>query len=177
MKTLRAKGGLAINIVFSGVIGVILIILSIAYAAWEEDIGFLILSIIVTIPFNLLVVLACLGRYRQNSITYGNGRVVIRRYSREIVDGIPVGEGKIREDEFLLEELESYGLSSWILGSSLEEHSSSSRKTHNTEVFFRLKDGKLIGYAKRDYTRKQEKEFFSYIYEKTGIEFQKSKPV
>ncbi|MBD5495340.1 MAG: hypothetical protein HDR12_13475 [Lachnospiraceae bacterium] len=158
MKTLRAKGGLAMNFAYFGVIGVILIILGIAYA-WEEDIGFLILSIIVIIPFNLLAGLACLGRYRQNSITYGNGRVVIRRYGREIVDGIPVGKGKIREDEFLLEELESYGLS------------------YNTEVFFRLKDGKLIGYAKRDYTRKQEKEFFSYIYEKTGIEFQKSKPV
>ena len=117
MKTLGAKGGLAINFVCSGVMGVILIILVIAYA-WEEDIGLLILSIIVIIPFNLLVGLACLDRYRQNSITYGNGRVVIRRYSREIVDGIPVGEGKIREDEFFLEELESYGLS------------------YNTEVFF-----------------------------------------
>jgi hypothetical protein len=46
-----------------------------------------------------------------------------------------------REDTFLLEEIDAYGLSWQVLGSYVEYHRSSGRFL-TTECFFRLKNGK-----------------------------------
>jgi hypothetical protein len=40
-------------------------------------------------------------------------------------------------------------------------------------VFLSVKERKKIGYEMGYYMRREEKEFFNYIYDKTGIEFQK----
>ncbi|MCM1047959.1 MAG: hypothetical protein NC433_06000 [Clostridiales bacterium] len=116
--------------------------------------------------------------YRQKSITYGNGRVTLRRVSKECVNGTgtPVGKWKNREDTFLLDELETYGVSRQVLGYELEYDRARMRDRYNLEIFFQLKDGKKLAYEMSYHTHKQIKEFLNYIHEETGLEFQKAKP-
>ncbi len=73
------------------------------------------------------------------------GEVIIRRVSKELVNGLPSGKWLDREDEFLLEEIEAYGLSMQVLGTFVEYHKSN-RGSLTTECFFQLKDGRRIGY-------------------------------
>lgn len=174
MKTLNAKGGFAYNFAFTGIPGVVLIVLGIVCLLQNGSMGELILAVTVTIMLNLLTVFSGINAYRQNSITYGNGKIIIKHVGREYVDGVAVGGWKIKEDEFLLEELESYGMSWDILGHSVED-CPGNRVSVASEAFFKLKDGRTIGYALICYTRWQANELFRYIQEETGLEFQSSK--
>ncbi|MCM1083439.1 MAG: hypothetical protein NC393_04885 [Clostridium sp.] len=171
MKTLRAKGALILNLAFSGVPGVIIILLGInAFCEGHIDEG--IWFVFVSMLFVLVGLFAGLRIYCTHWIQYGDGKVVIRRVSKDRINGRPIGKWKNREDTFLLEEIDAYGLSWQVLGYYVEYHRSSGGSL-TTEYFFQLKNGKRIGYEIVYYTRKEEKEFLRYIYEKTGIEFQK----
>lgn len=169
MKTLHAYGGFVLDSV-GYVLGVMLILWSVF--CWP-DAEAVVLTIFFAILLISMVAFGGVKIYRTHSIRYGNGRVVIRRYSKErCVNGRPVGTWKIREDEFLLEEIDVYGWSREILGHDVEFHIPYGG--HDcTEILFQLKDGKRIGYEAVYYTPKAENEFFCYIFEETGIEFQK----
>lgn len=172
MKTLRAKNALILNLAYSGVVSVIFILLS-ANEFWEGDIEGGIFNLLFPLPLILVIAFGCIRIYCTHWIRYGNGRVVIRRVSKERVNGrAVVGKWKNREDTFLLEEIEAYGLSWQVLGHYVEYHRSSGRSL-TTEVFFQLKNGKRIGYETVYYTRRGEEEFFRYIYDGTGMELQK----
>lgn len=105
-------------------------------------------------------------------IKYGNGKVIVRRVSKECVNDRPVGKWKKREDAFSLEEIEVYGLSRKVLDHDLERHFCKSYKAPSLECFFRLKNGKMIGCSIEFYPRREMKAFFTYLYEKTGIPLQ-----
>ena len=105
-------------------------------------------------------------------IKYGNGKVVVRRVSRECVNDRPVGKWRKREDTFSVEEIEAYGLSRKVLGHDLERHLCKIYKAPSLECFFRLKSGKMIGCSIEFYPRREMKAFFTYLYEKTGIPLQ-----
>lgn len=98
MKTLHASGALRLCLAFSSVPGVILILLGInAFGEGNMDEG--IFHIIGAILFILLGVFAGFRIYRTHWIRYGDGKVTIRRVSKERVKGRPVGKwktGKIR---------------------------------------------------------------------------------
>ncbi len=166
MKTLHANGALILCLAFTGVPAVILILLGIN-ALWEGRMDEGICSIIGAILFMLLGAFAGLRIYLTHWIRYGDGKVTIRRVSKERVNGRPVGKWENREDTFLLEEIDSYGLSWQVLGQYVEYHRSSG-KSLTTERFFQLKDGKRIGYETVYYTRKGEEAFLRYLYEGTG---------
>lgn len=163
MKTLRAKGALRLCLAFSAVPGIILILLGIN-ALWEGRMDEGIFSMIGAILFVLLGVFAGLRIYRTHWIRYGDGKGTIRRVSKECVNGRPVGKWENREDTFLLEEIDSYGLSWQVLGQYVEYHRSSGRSL-TTEMFFQLKNGKRIGYETVYYTRKGEEAFLRYLKE------------
>lgn len=171
MKTLYANGALILCLAFSGVPGVILILLGInAFGEGRMDEGiFLIIGVILFILFGAF---AGLRIRRTHCIRYGDGKVTIRRVSKERVNGRPVGKWENREDTFLLEEIDCYGLSWQVLGQYVEYHRSSGGSLA-TEVFFQLKNGKRIGYETAYYTRKGEEDFWRYLYEGTGIAFQR----
>lgn len=171
MKTLHAKGALVLCLAFSGVPSVILFLLSVN-AFWEGDIDDGIYLVLHSVLFILLGAFLGIRTYCTHWIEYGNERVVIRRVSKECVNGRSVGKWKNREDTFLLDEIVAYGLSWQVLGHYVEYHKSSGGSL-TTEVFFQLKNGKRIGYETVYYTRREEEEFFRYIHDKTGIEFQK----
>lgn len=171
MKTLHAKGALILSLSLGGVTSIIFILLG-AYEFWKGDTGVGILLIIYSILLILIGAFGGIRIYCTHWIKYGNGKVVIRRVSKKCVNGRAVGKWENREDTFLLEEIDGYGLSWQILGRYVEYHRSS-RRALTTEIFFQLKNGKRIGYEEVYYMRREEKEFFRYIYEGTGIEFQK----
>lgn len=110
MKTLHANGALRLCLTFSSVPGVILILLGIN-AFWEGNMDEGIFHIIGATLFILLGVFAGFRIYCTHWIRYGNGEVTIRRVSKVRVDGRPVGKWENREDTFLLEEIDIYGLS------------------------------------------------------------------
>ena len=171
MKTLHAKGSLVLCLAFSGLPSGILILLSVN-EFWNGYIDDGIFLMLCSMMFLLLGAFAGIRIYCTHWIRYGNERVVIKRVSKDRVNGRPVGKWKNREDTFLLEEIEAYGLSWQVLGYYVEYHRSSGGSL-TTEVFFQLKNGKRIGYEMGYYTRRAEEEFFRYIYDNTGIEFQK----
>lgn len=171
MRTLHAIGALILCLAFSGVSGMILILLGIN-AFWEGRMDEGIFLIIGAILFILFGVFAGLRIYRTHWIRYGDGKVTIRRVSKERVNGRPVGKWENREDTFLLEEIDCYGLSWQVLGQYVEYHRSSGRSL-TTECFFQLKNGKRIGYETAYYTRKGEEVFWRYLYEGTGIALQR----
>lgn len=82
-----------------------------------------------------------------------------------------MGGWENREDEFQLEEIAAFGLSKQVLPYSVEYHRSSGGRLE-TECFFQLKNGKMIGYEMLYYMDKDIDMFFRYISENTGLEFQ-----
>lgn len=170
MRTLHANGALMIGMAFSSVPCVILIFLGV-HAVWKGNTNEGIFHIMGAILFMLLGVFAGLRIYLTHWIRYGDGKVTIRRVSKERVDGRPSGKWENREDTFLLEEIDTYGLSWQVIGQYVEYHRSSG-KSLTTEWFFQLKSGKRIGYETVYYTRKGEEAFLRYLYEGTGIALQ-----
>lgn len=172
MKTLHAKKELLVRVGLSGVVSIICILLSVYIAFLNRSEGDRIAAIVSLILYAicLLSLGAFLGiyAYRTHWIQYGNGKVVIRRISQARVNGGPMEN---KEDTFLLEEIDSYGLSLQVLGHYVEY----SGNKNPVECFFKLKNGKIIGFQIGCYTRRQQKEFIRYIYENTRIEFQMSK--
>ena len=172
MKILHAYGGLVISLSIAGGISLQPILFSL-YSMMEGDIesaksfGFVVVILL------LAAAVGGLRIYCTHWIMYGNDKIVIRRVSKERVNGRAVGKWKNREDTFLLEEIEAYGLSWPVLGQCVEYHISSGGSL-TTEVFFQLKNGKKIGFEMGYYT-KAINEFIQYIHDKTGIEFQDGK--
>lgn len=174
MKTLRAKSALVLAIIVPVAPSFMFTLIGVEaflQGRIEDCIGVIIIEIIL-ILFGVYIG----GKlYIPHWIRYGNGRVVISRVSKERVDGKAVGRWKRREDEFLLEEIVAYGLSLQALGHYVEYHYTNEGKFPR-EAFFKLKDGKRIGYEIMFYTAKQTVEFWKYIQDETGIVFQNSKP-
>lgn len=170
MKTLHTNAVLIFSTVLFSSPDVFLIMFAI-YSFMDGEIGDSIHFIILSIVFVAIGLYGGLRIYCTHWIRYGDGKVVIRRVSIKRVNGRAVGVWENREDEFLLNEIEVYGLSREVLGHSVEFHRSS-RGRLETEFFFQLKNGKQIGFELGYYMGKDIKKFIRYIYEQTGIEFQ-----
>lgn len=108
--------------------------------------GVFIWALVVTIWCNLGVLLLIIFKYRQYSIMYGNGKVVIAH-------GLVTGQFKIKKDEFLLEEIESYSV----------EYYNGKAGADAAVAYFKLKDKERTGYVFGYYSRKKLNEFFQYI--------------
>ncbi|MCM1264362.1 MAG: hypothetical protein NC313_16750 [Butyrivibrio sp.] len=95
MKTLNAKGGFAYNFAFTGLIGAVMIALGI-FCLFDDYIDGFRIMVIAAIMFNLLTVFSGINAYRQNSVTYGNGKIIIKHVGREYVDDVAVGAGRLK---------------------------------------------------------------------------------
>lgn len=158
MKTIKARGAI-ISCLSKGIIPEVILIYSTVFGKMRGMTGLFIYALVVTILLNLIVLCGTIAIYRQYSIVYGNGKAVIKH-------GLVTGQFKIKIDEFLLEEIESYFV--------VYYHNKA--RADATVAFFQLKDRERTGYVFGYYPRKQINEFFQYIYEETGIEVQVSDP-
>ena len=156
MKTIKARGTIISFLPSVIKLEVIFIILCVA-SRLRGMTGVFIWALVVTIWCNLGVLLLIIFKYRQYSIMYGNGKVVI-------ANGLVTGQFKIKKDEILLEELEAYSV----------EYYNNKARADAAMAYFQLKDKERTGYVFGYYSRKQLNEFFQYIYEETGIEVQTS---
>ena len=111
----------------------------------------------------------CKISMRDYWIKYGDGRIIIHRYSKIL--NARGSKMERRENEFLLEEIELYGASAIILGKNVElSGSQGGALSWSYEYFFQLKDGKRIGFDATIFGRFQLAELSRYIYGETGIE-------
>ena len=172
MKILHAYGGLVISLSIAGGISLEPIWFSLCSMMEGNIENAMIFGFIVVILL-LAAAVGGLRIYCTHWIMYGNDKIVIRRVCKEWENGRLVGKWKNREDTFMLEEIEAYGLSVPVLGQCVEYHRSSGGKLR-LEVFFQLKNGKKIAFELLYYTKAID-EFFQYIHDKTGIEFQDGK--
>lgn len=171
MKILHARGSLVNYLALFSTPLTIFIFIWICF--WGEGVIDYVIFLFIAIASAISILIgAFLGLriYNTHWILYGNGKVIIRRVSKKREGGGMIGGWEDNEDEFLVEDIEAYGLSSDILGHSVEYHLCSSR--YEAECFFQLKGGKRIGYETSCYLAKDMKEFFDYIVEETGLEFQ-----
>lgn len=111
--------------------------------------------------------------YCTHWIKYGDGRVIIKRARKGLVNGRPAGKWKIGEEEFLLEDLKSCGMSLLVLGECVE-FNPIMRYGISKECFFQLKNGKRLGREVKYYAPEDMEELFRYIYEEVGIKFQEA---
>lgn len=174
MKTIRARKIVLFNLIFT-VFPVVIFGSWIAYCFWKGKNGYGLIYIGI-LSFYLFVGIHSATRiYRTHWIKYGNGKVIIRRVSKEIVNDKPTGRWQDREDEILLDEIESYGLSWTVLGHSIE-YDRRGITPSVQECFFRLKEGRWLGFEMGHYMEQEREELFHYIYEETGIKFQDTNP-
>ena len=165
MKSLRAKGLIVPELSIVAFVGAIMIF-SMGIKEWKFWLP-------IEIVLILWVSFACTKIYLKNWIKYGEGKVIIRRVSKDLdystsMYGRPTGKWKSKEDEILLEEIESYGYT-WALlgmGRTVEYHGFSQ---HQIEYCFLLKGGRKVGFNMMYYGKETEA-LFRYIYEATGIE-------
>lgn len=172
MKILHAYGALGISLGTASAASVIFIFFSLVDMVEGKIADAMFDGLFILILF-LGAAFGGLRIYCTHWIMYGNDKIVIRRVCKEWENGRLVGKWKNREDTFMLEEIEAYGLSMPVLGRCVEHHRSSGGKLR-MEVFFQLKNGKKIAFELLYYTKAID-EFFQYIHDKTGIEFQDGK--
>ena len=107
MKKLPPNGAIIMSIVAGGLGPVVIILIGCA-----KEMPFIIFSIISLIWGVYMVI----DDYYSSCIQYGNGRIIIKRRNKKIVNSRPVGKWEVKEDEFLLEEIEIYALASQSFG-------------------------------------------------------------
>ena len=165
MKTIHAKGLIVPELSIVAFVGAIMVF-SMGIKEWKFWLP-------IEIVLIFLIGLACIKIYLTNWIKYGEGKVIIRRVSKDLdystsMYGRPIGKWESKEDEILLEEIESYGYT-WALlgmGRTVEYHGSG---RYQIEYCFLLKDGKKVGFNMMYYGMEIDA-LFRYIYEAPGIE-------
>lgn len=115
----------------------------------------------------------CIKIYCTHWTKYGNGKVIIKRARKDYVNGRPAGKWEIGEEEFLLEDLDSCGMSLPVLERYVE-FNPIMKNGNSKECFFQLKNGKRLGCEMKFYLQEDLEELFRYIYEEAGIEFQET---
>lgn len=169
MKIIHAKGALRIRIIWMAGLSIIFMLFDVVAILYGESGG---VSLLVGCGcfYMPLLIFSGLWIYHTHWIQYGKGKIIIRRVSKKRINGIPKGKWENREDEFLVEDIEAYGLSEKIFGYSVERHRCSAR--YDVECFFQLKGGRKIGFEMICYLPTDMEELFNYIFEETGLEFQ-----
>lgn len=168
MKILRAKGALIGTLGIFGGCSLSMVIFAVGIFGdgdVEDGIAMLVLAIILV----LIGLFMGLRIYCTHWIQYGNGKVLIRCVINIGGHG-PIGCWVKSEDEFLVEDIEAYGLSMDVLPHSVAYHRSSGGRLE-TECFFRLKSGEMIGYEVQYYSGKEIEAFYRYIADETGLRF------
>ena len=166
MKTLHAKGLIVPELSIVAVVGAIMIF-SMGIKEWKFWLP-------IEIGLILWTSILCINIYRKNWIKYGEGKVIIRRVSKDLdystsMYDRPTGTWKSKEDEILLEEIESYGYTWALLGMSRTVECHNRFRQYQIEYCFLLKDGRKVGFNMLYYGKETEA-LFRYIYEATGIE-------
>lgn len=136
---------------------------------WEGEIKEGVAMLVLSLVLILIGTFLGLSIYCTHWIKYGNGKVIIKRVIRISGYG-PIGSWVNDEDEFLVEDIASYGLSMDIFPHSVEHHMSSEGYLE-TECFFQLKNGEIIGYEIKYYLKKDLYTFYRYISSETGLRF------
>lgn len=170
MKTLHANGPLVGGTLMLGLVELLLIWLDICTPQFGSSMVFLICFI----P----VVFWAIKIRSTHWIRYGEGKLVIRRVSKMWQSGWPpaVGKWQNREDEFLLEDIESWGDAEQFLGRGRHlEYPPGGYDKYGfmREILFRLKNGRKVTFMTSHFTKKQVEELFRYLRDEGKIEMTK----
>lgn len=174
MKTMRAKRTVLFNMMFTAFPAVIFGSW-IVYCFWKGRVGYGLIYVAIFSFYLFIGIHSAVRIYRTHWIKYGNGKVIIKRVSKELFNNKPTGRWQNREDEISLDEIKSYGLSRTVLGYNIE-YDRRGIVPSVQECFFQLKDGRWLGFEMGHFTEQEREELFCYIYERKGIKFQDTNP-
>lgn len=178
MKILHAKGMIEARretFIKTGmtVLGLLLYMWILPLFISQSTFFYIIVIITIILSIYLSGICPCIKIYCTHWIKYGNGKVIIKRVRKELVNGRPEGKWKKEEEEFLLEDLVSCGMSLPVLGEYVE-FNPIMRGGISKECFFQLKNGKRLGCEIEYYTSEDLEGLFRFIYEETGVKLQEN---
>ena len=120
MKRLRSYTGIIGVMSPAMAIGIVMGIFAFV-ALFEDrfiDVGVSLVILSTAIFMAVWLICRIFGLNRDHWIEYGDGKIVIHRYSKIIDDRM--SKMQVRQTEFLLEEIELYGPASKVLGKNVE---------------------------------------------------------
>lgn len=117
----------------------------------------------------IMVFPAWYNNYRGNWISYGEGKLIIRRRSKRLENGRPAGKWEVREDVIALEDIQWYGYAPFGVRVEYTGDETPLMQLVQTQLCVCLDNGKKIAFSSTNYTKAQLQELCSYIKEHTGI--------
>ena len=103
--------------------------------------------------------------YRRHCISYGNGKIIIKRERKRVENGRPVGKWEVREDEIALRDIKWYGM---LLVGESAEYLRDSNSSIKQQFCICLNSGEHFAFMTTHYTKGQIQELCRYIEEHTG---------
>ena len=113
-----------------------------------------------------VIIVPMYKNYRRHCISYGNGKIIIKRERKRVENGRTVGKWEVQEDEIALRDIQWYG--SLLLGESAE-FLSDGYTSIRQHFYICLNSGEHFEFVSSHYTKGQMQELCRYIEEHTGI--------
>lgn len=104
--------------------------------------------------------------YRRHCISYGNGKIIIKRERKRVENGRLARKWEVREDEMALRDIQWYG--SLLLGESAE-FLSDGYTSIRQHFYICINSGEHFEFVSTHYTKGQIQELCRYIEEYTGM--------
>lgn len=165
MKKLRARmiivGSVFILIIWVG-LPMFALATGATYAASKRDY----LALFLWYCFVPVIVVPMYKSYRRHCISYGNGKIIIKRERKRVENGRLVEKWEVQEDEIALRDIQWYG--SLLLGESAE-FLSDGYTSIRQHFYICINSGEHFEFVSTHYTKGQMQELCRYIEEHTGI--------
>ena len=113
----------------------------------------------------VIVIVPMYKDYRRHCISYGNGKIIIKRVRKRVENGRPVGKWEVREDEIALWDIKWYGM---LLVGESAEYLRDSDSSIKQQFCICLNSGEHFAFMTTHYTKGQIQELCRYIEEHTG---------
>ena len=113
----------------------------------------------------VIVIVPMYKSYRIHCISYGNGKIIIKRERKRVENGRLVGKWEVQEDEIALRDIQWYG--QLLLGESAE-FLSDGYTSIRQHFYICLNSGEHFEFVSTHYTKGQIQELCRYIEEHTG---------
>ena len=166
MKKLRARM-LIVWAVFYTTFWVGLTVAAQASARKDDSEGkwlYLVYFLFCVVPI-VIVIVPLYKNYRRHCISYGNGKIIIKRERKRVENGRTVGKWEVQEDEIALRDIQWYGY--LLLGESAE-FLSDGYTSIRQHFYICLNSGEHFEFVSSHYTKGQMQELCRYIEEHTG---------
>ena len=114
----------------------------------------------------VIVIVSVYKDYQRHCISYGNGKIIIKRERKRVENGRPVGKWEVCEDEISLRDIKWYGM---LLVGESAEYLRDSNSSIKQQFCICLNSGEHFAFMTMHYTKGQIQGLCRYIEEHTGM--------